>query len=83
MSQGLRKAAQIIGVVVAIAAAIPTGGGSTLLAGALGVGAGTASAIAAGVGLATGVASALSSQRPPPGIGAAVTFVREPSEFFT
>lgn len=83
MSQGLRKAAQIIGVVVAIAAAIPTGGGSTLLAGALGVGVGTASAIAAGVGLASTFVSALPSQRPPPGVGGSITVSRDTSEFFT
>ncbi|WP_126053583.1 hypothetical protein [Sphingomonas sp. S-NIH.Pt1_0416] len=74
MSRGLAKAAQIVGVVVAIAAAIPTGGGSTLLAGALGVGAGTASAIAAGVGLATSALSALTACRPPGGGGNAPTF---------
>ena len=57
MSKGLRTAAQIVGIGLAIAAAIPTGGGSTLLAGAIGVSASAASAIATAANLAINVAT--------------------------
>ncbi|WP_174290999.1 hypothetical protein [Sphingomonas bacterium] len=65
MSKILATAAKIVGVVVAIAAAIPSGG-TSLLAGALGVSAATASLIAAGVGIAANLAvAALTKQTLP------------------
>lgn len=62
MSRGLAKAAQIVGVAVAIAAAIPTGG-TSLLAVGLGVSASTASLIALGTGLAAGAIGGVASRK--------------------
>jgi hypothetical protein len=64
MSRGLIRAAKIVGTVVAIAAAIPTGGGSTLLAGALGVSASTAGLIAAGTAFAINTVTSLADKPP-------------------
>ena len=76
----MSKALRIAAVVVAIAAAVPTGGGSTLLAGALGVGTATASAIALGVSLASGLASSLSQKKPSSSYsGSQTEFLLDPS----
>lgn len=69
MSHFLRTAAEVVGVAIAIAAAIPTGGGSvavggTLLSSALGVSAATASAIAAGLSVGIAGVEALTAKKP-------------------
>jgi len=65
----MTKVLQAVAVVVAIAAAIPTGGASaaaagTLLSSAIGVSVSTASLIAASVGLASGLLTTLTAKTP-------------------
>jgi hypothetical protein len=60
----MAKVAQYAAIAISIAAAIPTGGGSTLLAGALGVSASTAGTIAAGFTVATSLATSLLAKKP-------------------
>lgn len=73
------KIARIAAVAISIAAAIPTGGGSTLLAGALGVGASTASLIAAGIVGWTSIASGLLAKKPKSGSGSQTDWSADPN----
>jgi len=60
----MSKALRIVAMVVAVAAAIPTGGGSVALGVGLGVSTATAGLIAASVGLASGLLTTLTAKAP-------------------
>ncbi|WP_010339880.1 hypothetical protein [Sphingobium yanoikuyae] len=73
----MTKALKVAAFAVAIAAAIPTGGGSTLLAGALGVSAATASAFATAVALEASIVGAMTAKKPSVG-GVQTTWTTDP-----
>lgn len=73
----MAKIAKYAAIAISIAAAIPSGG-TTLLAGALSVSAGAASAIAAGITVATSLATSLLAKKPSGG-GSQTSWVADPN----